>query len=37
LTENLGLIEDQLNYKKILMLNQGISEEMYPEQARKQA
>ena len=30
LTEVLGHIFDEANYRKIIMLNQGISEEMYP-------
>ena len=30
LTEVLGHIFDEGNYRKVIMLNQGISEEMYP-------
>ncbi len=37
LVEDLGPIMDEENYKKILLLNQGISEEMYPGDAQKQA
>jgi hypothetical protein len=37
ITENLGPINDIANYRKIIMLNQGISQEMYPNKALQEA